>query len=380
MNASRNLLSHCTLKPEAAPGSIAVDDHSMIEQARISIHDWNADVATAHNELAQQVENSCQQLLPAGVSRDSLSDETARLVDRYSTADSLALHLQSRLRNLSKTVILFALCGIIGFELSHWLGQQDGHVYHFLAKVALTCFVAAWCIAIFLARRSHHVRLQERCQDYRALAEGLRVQFYWHWAGLKNNAFQAYPKRQRDELLWIRFALEQWAPATESSSSDAKTVLSAWIEDQSEYFVGKDGRSGAIQENGQLNALFRNRGRLFLLTGVTLGGVAAAVVWFGKLLFQEHVVHQMEGFITTAAGLSLVGAAACYAWKERFAYAENFRNYSSMARIYEEARARLEEKTLSSEAILLELGEEAIAESTEWRLLHRERHATEARL
>lgn len=43
-----------------------------------------------------------------------------------------------------------------------------------------------------------------RCDDYRAIAEGLRMQFYWTACGNGGSISSEYLQRQRGELAWIR--------------------------------------------------------------------------------------------------------------------------------------------------------------------------------
>ena len=57
--------------------------------------------------------------------------------------------------------------------------------------------VAAFTVGL-VARRK---RMQDRFQDYRALAEGLRVQFYWQLAGIHESVYEHYLARQ--EGSWI---------------------------------------------------------------------------------------------------------------------------------------------------------------------------------
>ena len=53
-------------------------------------------------------------------------------------------------------------------------------------------------------------RYEHRFHDYRALAEGLRVQMYWNAAGITACAADHYLRRQRSEFEWIRQALRAW--------------------------------------------------------------------------------------------------------------------------------------------------------------------------
>ena len=51
---------------------------------------------------------------------------------------------------------------------------------------------------------------QNKHQDYRALAEALRIQFFWQVADLPDAVVDHYLRKQRGALEWIRSALRSW--------------------------------------------------------------------------------------------------------------------------------------------------------------------------
>ena len=59
--------------------------------------------------------------------------------------------------------------------------------------------------------RTRTLQRQEKGQDYRALAEGLRVQMFWCLAGLGQSVPANYLQRQRSELDWVRAAIREAA-------------------------------------------------------------------------------------------------------------------------------------------------------------------------
>lgn len=72
------------------------------------------------------------------------------------------------------------------------------------------CFYAA--LALFFGGFLYHgikkrKKIFDRQNDYRAVAEGLRVQHYWSAAGLGLSAASNYLQRARGELSWIRAAI-----------------------------------------------------------------------------------------------------------------------------------------------------------------------------
>jgi hypothetical protein len=83
-------------------------------------------------------------------------------------------------------------------EFKHWPPDQ----FEFGAGCLLSGFLS---LVAFWWHRPHET--EERDHDYRALAEGLRVQFAWCLAGLNRSAAAHYMERQRNELEWIRSAL-----------------------------------------------------------------------------------------------------------------------------------------------------------------------------
>lgn len=92
-------------------------------------------------------------------------------------------------------------------------------------------------------------RHNECADDYRALAEAIRVQLFWNLAGLGQSVPAKYMQRQRGELYWIRGAVRsvvapygRWfdwfhafRPATQISL--LKIVHRDWIGSQKEYFA-----------------------------------------------------------------------------------------------------------------------------------------------
>ena len=68
--------------------------------------------------------------------------------------------------------------------------------------------VAGILITVVLYLLARKYNYENRYQDYRALAEGLRVQEAWFAAGLTNDPVDSsYLRMQQSELQWIRMAL-----------------------------------------------------------------------------------------------------------------------------------------------------------------------------
>ena len=97
---------------------------------------------------------------------------------------------------------------IIGLTVALALAFRDlrrDHARRELPALYLVIFAAI--AALFLWHRRFDA--QGRYLDYRALAEALRVQFYWRLGGLGDSAAASYLRKQLDELRWIRDALRR---------------------------------------------------------------------------------------------------------------------------------------------------------------------------
>ncbi len=137
-------------------------------------------------------------------------------------------------------------------------------LHHWGVLAYLGCWALGLGLWWFCVRRTDY---QNRRQDYRALAEALRVQFYWRVAGLPDAAEDHYLRKQRSELEWIRYALRTWnALGTDGPEADATGVPAGigfvarfWVRGQHDYFSQKGtagSKTGICGERGAGDVLF----------------------------------------------------------------------------------------------------------------------------
>ena len=117
-------------------------------------------------------------------------------------------------------------------------------------SACLTAYLAATLLAIGFFAYAKRLRFQEKHMDYRALAEGLRVQFFWKLASLPDEAADHYLRKHCGELEWIRKTIQNWnlhqpqdGSAEETSAlKDAEKrewVHEHWVRDQAAFFKKK---------------------------------------------------------------------------------------------------------------------------------------------
>jgi hypothetical protein len=331
------------------------------ERTYARLNAFNRDAVHLESTLAQERETSKTDVMPAS--------ETAHFphglrftLDGYAIADTLAIYFQSRalltLRGLLVLSILAAIC----FQLySHVATKPWGLALGYLGALG-----AAYAWYLWAKRQDY----ENKYLDYRALAEGLRVQFFWRLAGLQHSVADHYLRKQKGELDWIRQALRVWtlreiAVRSAADSSPALTctdslplLLKHWVENQYAYF-------SKVAQRDQLKfQRIKQVSYAFFLVGIAMGVIKV-------FLAADHL-------ILIAVGISVVIAALLFGYAKSRALSEHAKQYGRMSIIFANAKRHLEElmkarRSAEAAALLEELGKEALVENGDWVLLHRER-------
>jgi hypothetical protein len=280
--------------------------------------------------------------------------------------DAMAVGFQRRTTAAMRAIHgLAALMGL-AFLLYSDLGAPDWMLWVFLAF-----FVVGLAIAVLARRRDWH----RKYIDYRALAEGLRVQAFWRRAGLSMTgdpefAHDNFMQKQDVELGWIRNVMRQVGLLPLPHIDDPERALDEVIED----WVGQPGRSGQLAYYERKAAL---RARHHLRTQA----LGAACLWAGigislfLALFHGGLDSAARNLLVTTMGALSLVAAVREAYAYRKADKELVKQYRFMHRIYRNARAALDAASGVRERreILRALGEAALEEHAEWALMHRDR-------
>ena len=149
----------------------------------------------------------------------------------FTLVDLLAGRLQQRTYRVLRHLFVVSTIAVLAYEAYSDLYEGPHAVGFLLAYL----FVLACADLLFLHARRH--RVQDRFQDYRAVAEGLRVLFFWRLAGLPQAASDYYLRKQRDELRWIRDAVRAWSVVTTvSREAHVDVLLDHWVRGQRRYF------------------------------------------------------------------------------------------------------------------------------------------------
>lgn len=282
----------------------------------------------------------------------------------YVQADALAVDFQRRIHNAFR--LIFALACLAAVSYGGFLAAADSRAV--LQDELLGSYVALIVISYGVFLYARRLDLHGRFIEYRALAEGLKVQHYWRACGLARPVAACYLIRQPLDYQWIRLALWHVAIAnpgpsrpSDSAGRSVHDVLQDWIDDQQQYFARSQARST------QVAARMR-----YLVAGIFVLGVAASLA----IMFSRHLSVTKP----TQLRLSLVSflcpgvSAAIVALVTKLGLLYQASHYGRMQAIFDQARRRLlHQPAALATRIASALGEEALLENETWAQVRRER-------
>jgi hypothetical protein len=237
-------------------------------------------------------------------------------------------------------------------------------------------------LAYGVFRHGQGERLEARYLDYRALAEACRTQFYWKLAGIEDCAADHFLREQRDELEWIRQAV-LISELGQSSSGPANAeqlanIRTWWVEDQRRWLLdARKNSKGKVEDNEILSGKWSALASGFMIGGlVTVLALLPFHLWiapnFGEAgELTVPIVIAVSGILFALGGL-------CKVYQEIKAFPEQANRYRRLGLTMTLARNRLdalltEGNLAQSRDLLRNLGIAALAENSDWLLIHRAR-------
>ncbi len=302
--------------------------------------------------------------VPAGLELPVGAHFTEQL---FAVADRLAVHFQKRVNR--------GLFGIYG------LAVLMGLVFIVYTEYTVPQYVLWIFLALFLSGVALHVtgdrhQWHRKYLDYRALAEALRVQFYWNLAGVVESrsvafAYENFLQKQDVELGWIRHVMR----AASLQRARGAEPDPAWVPWVIEQWVGEAGAGGgqlAYYSHKEAQNSVKLHRTEFLGAACLWAGIGIAVILASAGHFlsarQQQVLLVLMGLLPLTAGIR-------DAISHKRAEKELIKQYRFMARIFANARKLLDGSPSIEfqRRVLKALGEAALEEGAEWILMHRAR-------
>jgi hypothetical protein len=349
-------------KPAVAlawPGKLDPAWHRLTRMAR-SIQHFNRDATRCRAWFPGRIALSREQLHgsePAPPAASALH----RIADLYAVADALAIRSQAWVRRGWRTLLLSGVLGVLAYGV---YGSSNDHPWRWLLGYLVVVGLAL--TAYLLMTR---LRVQPRFLDYRALAEALRVAFFWRVAGLPGEPADRYPShlfREVEPLAMTLRVEEIRAPLLPADPEGLAFAITHWVEGQCRYF------ENAAKRDGRWAYAFKILANVFILTGVSIAAVTLGIEKTDWIYLteqeREHLIHAM--------GILPVIGGALAAYTDRLGHETQARQYARMFDLFELASNEIHDHAGSPHAqreIMVRLAGEALSEHAQWIVLHRQR-------
>ncbi|MDA8083100.1 MAG: hypothetical protein M0024_05535 [Nitrospiraceae bacterium] len=330
------------------------------------IDDYNRDIGSLSGSLAAEIKKNGAFAIP-DEKTTSLPSSVQKLLHHYAVADTLALHFQRKSNLTLGGILVLVVLAVFCLQL---------YLEFFKNQYMLLSYPLLLGAAYWWYKKTKDGDVQNKHLDYRAIAEGLRVQIFWNMIALNENVSEHYLRKQRSEMDWIRFAIRSCSLPMcnskkcedEKNNDDIGYAYSLtekhWVADQRNYFVKATERESAelTKRESHTQALY--------LSGL---GIVMSMIVLHNVLHEFKFVHSV---LIVSIGSLLAMAAAVQGYIEKRAFAEQEKQYARMRDMFAHASRHFSEAIQSKDfdkarEIVLDLGKEALAENGDWVLLHR---------
>ena len=221
---------------------------------------------------------------------------------------------------------------------------------------------------------------KDRQEDFRALAEGLRIQTAWNMIGINSSVSLYYLSHQKNELGWIRTAIRGmkvfYLPKEKDSIIDQKRIEKFWVTEQKEYFYKKI----HPEKSKESDSVLSKEKRLSLKIKIAFIVVVIFSVLFSIVnmldIFKNLNIYGFNLTILDIAQIILVISPFTYLSylksKQLFdGNEELLREYNLSFDIFNRADMLLKDKRSNKRRIYKNLGIEALRENSAWIITRR---------
>jgi hypothetical protein len=332
-----------------------------------SLERYNRDVHAAGLEHFRPAS-----LLPEHMAR-TLPGFTRHVEMVYNAADGLSLKFNRRSRTVLKVLLLCALVAVAGFEAYAHLFPEAPAIW----LVYPAALLAGWITYRHAARAG----IERRYLDYRALAEALRVQFFWDLCGIHKPVADWYLRRHESGADWIRHALRGvylacQGPEEHDAIIGMEQTLGCWVESQAAWY-----RRRARHQTRLLGLVEHWSTRLLFTLWLLSIAIPLSLLlrWNWLASWQSVAIRQpWHGLLLLLIPVPSLAAGLCRIWVDQAGFSEQVRRYRHMAGIFGVAARRLAASLKARDIeegreTVYRLGIDSLDENADWLLLHRAR-------
>ncbi len=345
---------------------------------------YNNDIINNKEEIDKNMKTSIKYVIS---DREfiSLDERLKDILYRYSSADTLALYYQKKHRRHIRSMFMLGFFTVASFLIYDEIWR---HYLWLMAYLLLLCVAAG----LYFYNENNR-QYQIRYLDYRALAEGLRVEFFWKLVGIQDEAADYYLRRQKGELEWIRNAVRMSTStcsfmknsnlSIEQRKKNYQLIYERWIKDQESFFskkVTNDRDFIRMRIDEKIVKL------LFTLNIVIICGIFVFAFLRTPLDIDIEIIKNMpisnrslnlDNIVMFSSGFLLMLMSVLQGYHLKKGVAQNFRRYQKMKDFYLAASKKIftlvaNDDFEALDEVILEVGKEALGENAEWFLIQRE--------
>jgi hypothetical protein len=331
--------------------------------------EFNTDSAIFLQNNTEKVKASLGYLLGDLSVFEQLPPDLKRIAIFFAVCDSMSINAQGLRKGNFKHLVIVAYLAII---------SQQCYGF-FLLWFLLILSAGLTLISFLIFAVSQKKRYEDTYLDYRSLAEGLRVQFFWRAAGVDHNVSDYFLTDQRDELDWIRDTI-QFVSIKDNdlnSAFDVNWINKHWITDQRTYFIGdvKTNRLGASRFSARTERLFQRWMKILFFSGLSLMMLTA----LGREFFYINLPIDWRDILVNSL-LAFAGCLLCMVptlklYADTMGYDEHAKRYLRIGQNYfhvEDYLSDLSDNVMIKKSYL-HIGKQSLQENSDWLLLHRQR-------
>lgn len=295
-------------------------------------------------------------------------------ISRVAALKVVAEHFAHRFQVLTHltVAVLAALTFIAALApLLHTAVGQSGA--DFIAGGSLAVGIVLWLGATQFQWHGNHA-------NFRALAEGARVQVAWAGSGDAACVADHYHPVQAPAVEWIRYAirtvhlLDDVRPPLQPVSPEQRRhqamAALAWIDEQVAYFLGNKG----------VLPKYRRQGRLFATVGLACLATGLIVLGAGKLVDFAPIDRTLvdRDALVNLAKVGLAATASLHAYQTFMAFKDLERSFATTAHLFRLIEVPARGAAVAGDddrlaALVRSIGRAALVENVGWLILKRQR-------
>lgn len=301
------------------------------------------------------------------------------MLDSYANADISAQHFQAKVK--------WSLVGLLSMPVMafFFFGAFD-ELWSMAYMLAL--FPVFFGVAYLIYKMTAKKEYDRKFSDYRVLAEGLRVQFFWKLAGMRENVTDHYHRKYKAEMNWIFYAIRNVSikanmevlkhPAS-GIKEKLETVKAHWIENQNKYFKDKAGIRKKWAEDAE-----KFTTRFFIIAMILVLGIFSVKGFlliqqgsFANIMNMEDIKDwQIYSILLVLIDTFIAIGAARAVYVEKKGFNEEAKQFQRMKDLFQKGNNVMieclkKDDLKRAERLVIELGKEALTENGDWLILRR---------